>query len=57
MLAFHRTPSGRAVVEKMPIVMQQASQAAQGMLPGLIQRMKQIQSDGLARLRAAGGEN
>lgn len=57
MLAFYRTPSGRAVVEKMPLVMQQASQAAQGLLPELIQHMKQIQSDGLARLRAAGSDN
>jgi uncharacterized protein len=56
-LAFYRTPSGRAMVEKMPAVMQQASQAVQGMLPDLMQHMKQIQSDGIARLRAAGNDN
>lgn len=57
MLAFYRTPSGRALVEKMPATMQQASQAVQGMLPELLQHMKQIQSDGIARLRAAGSDN
>lgn len=57
MLAFYRTPSGRAVVDKMPTAMQQASQAAQSMLPQLVQHLKQIQSDGIARLRAADSEN
>lgn len=56
MLAFYRTPSGRAVVDKMPATMQQAGQAVQGMLPQLLQHMKQIQSDAIERLRAAGND-
>ena len=53
-LAFYRSPSGRAVVDKMPAVMQQAGQAVQGMPPELLQHVKQIQSDAIERLRAAG---
>jgi hypothetical protein len=56
MLTFYRSPSGRSVVDKLPAAMQQASQAVQGMLPDLVQKLQQIQNDSLARLKAADDE-
>jgi hypothetical protein len=53
MLKFYRSPTGVAMIDKMPLVMQQASQSVQAMLPPLIEKLQQIQKDGAARLKAA----
>jgi uncharacterized protein len=56
MLTFYRTPTGRSVVDKLPTTMQQAGQAIQGMLPGLVQQLQQIENDTKTRLKAASGD-
>jgi|HubBroStandDraft_6_1064221.scaffolds.fasta_scaffold161325_3 hypothetical protein len=53
MLKFYRSPTGVAMIDKMPLVMQQASQSVQGMLPPLIEKLQQVQKEGAARLKAA----
>jgi uncharacterized protein len=54
MLAFYRSPTGRAVVDKLPATMQQAAQAVQKMLPSFIEQMQQIERDTAEKLKAAG---
>jgi hypothetical protein len=53
MLKFYRSPTGVAMIDKMPLVMQQAGQSVQGMLPPLIEKLQQIQKDSAAQLKAA----
>jgi len=54
MLAFYRTPAGRAVIEKMPLLMQNTMVEVQGMIAGMAPQMHRIEQDLLADLKAAG---
>ena len=54
MLAFYDTPAGQAVINKMPVLMQQTMLEMQKMTTGLIPQMQQIQQDFLAEMQAAG---
>ena len=53
MLKFYRSPTGVAVVDKMPLAMQQAGQSVQSLLPPMIEKLQQIQKDTTAQLKAA----
>jgi uncharacterized protein len=53
MLRFYRSPTGQAVVDKLPATMQQMTQLAQQRFQALLPRIKQVQSDTLAQVRAA----
>ena len=53
MLKFYRSPTGVAVVDKMPLAMQQAGQSVQSMLPPMVEKLQQIQKDSAAQLKAA----
>ena len=54
MVKFYESPSGRAVIDKLPVIMQQAGQAVQPLLPPLIAQLEAIMKDTVARLKAAG---
>jgi uncharacterized protein len=51
-VAFYKTPAGRAMVEKMPQLMQVSSQRMQQQLGPLTQQLQQLQKETLARLQA-----
>lgn len=53
MLKFYGSPSGRSVVDKIPLTMQAASKEIQGMLPPVIEKLQQIQKDTVAQLKDA----
>lgn len=53
MLQFYKSATGKAVIAKMPAVMQSSMQAAQGRMASLMPRLQQLQQDTLARLKAA----
>jgi uncharacterized protein len=57
MLAFYRSPTGRAVVDKLPATIQQAGQAVQKLLPPLIDQMKEIERDTAEKLKNASTPN
>lgn len=54
LVAFYRTPGGRALVSKMPLVMQNSMTAMQGRMAELQPRMQKLQSELQTKLMAAG---
>ena len=54
MVAFYKTPAGKAVITKMPAVTQYSMQLTQTLLAELMPKIIQIQKDTLAQLKAAG---
>ena len=54
MLDFYKSPSGQAVIAKMPLVMQNTMQQVQVRRMGLMPRLEQLQRDTIARLKASG---
>lgn len=52
MLAFYKTDAGQAVINKMPVVMQNTMQQMQNLMATLTPKMEKIQKDGLAQLQA-----
>jgi uncharacterized protein len=53
MLKFYRSPSGKAVVSKMPQIMEKMSQQVQGEIQALAPKLVQLQRDTAARLKSA----
>ena len=53
MVAFYRTPGGRALVSKMPTVLQNSMTAMQSRMVELQPRMQKLQEDLRSRLQAA----
>jgi uncharacterized protein len=53
MKAFYSTPTGQAVIAKMPLVLQQTMQAMQERTASLIPQIQQIQKDMMAQLKEA----
>ena len=49
MLAFYRTPAGQAVIDKMPLVMQNTMQAVQAKVGTMMPEMQKMISDELKR--------
>lgn len=54
MLAFYATPAGKAVIEKMPIVMQKSMALSQSMFQSIMPKMKTALEDVLKEVNAAG---
>lgn len=53
MIAFYRSPSGQAVIEKMPQVMQESSRLMNQRLDELTPQLQNIQRDAMQKLQAA----
>lgn len=53
MIEFYKTPSGQAVIKKMPVVMQQSMMVSQSMIHSLMPRIQQIQQEFIAEMKAA----
>ncbi len=53
MLQFYESAAGKAVIAKMPTVMQSSLQAAQSRMASLMPKLQQLQQDTVARLKAA----
>lgn len=53
MIAFYKTEAGQAVLNKMPIVAQNTSQAVQSMLAKLTPKVRKLQEETIAKLEAA----
>jgi hypothetical protein len=56
MLAFYRTPAGQAVINKMPLVMQNTMNEMQEMMSPVIQKMQKMQEEVIAELKAEEGK-
>lgn len=56
MLAFYETPAGRAVIEKMPLVLRQIAQESQRSMAEMGARLKEIQKDFVAEMKAGSGK-
>jgi len=54
MLAFYASPAGKAVIEKMPIVMQRSMALSQSVLQSMMPKMKTAMDDALKEANAAG---
>jgi uncharacterized protein len=54
MLAFYKTDAGRALIQKMPALMQATMQLMQRNIASTMPKMAQIRQDTLAKLRATG---
>lgn len=55
MLKFYESPTGRAVVDKLPAIMQQSGQIVQGMVPSMVAKLQAISKEAIEQLKAAGG--
>jgi hypothetical protein len=53
MLSFYKSPSGQAVIAKMPLVMQNTMQLVQTLMTSLMPKIQQIQRDTIAQLKAS----
>jgi hypothetical protein len=53
MIAFYQTPAGKAVVEKMPRIMQASLQFTQSSMTSLMPKIQQLVSDTIEQLEAA----
>ncbi|HEY4072044.1 MAG TPA: DUF2059 domain-containing protein [Herbaspirillum sp.] len=53
MLAFYKTPAGKAVITKMPAVTQYSMQLTQALMADLMPKIMKIQQDSIAKLKAA----
>jgi hypothetical protein len=56
MLAFYQTPSGKAVIRKMPVVMQKSMAEMQGRMGPLTEKLRGIQEETLAEIKAQAGK-
>lgn len=52
MIAFYKTPAGRAVINKMPYAMQNTVDEMQGLMGPVMQKMQQLQQDVVAEMKA-----
>jgi hypothetical protein len=53
MLAFYKTPSGQAVIRKMPVLMQNTMAEVQKRMVPLMQKMQALEQETLAELKAS----
>jgi hypothetical protein len=53
MLKFYESEAGKAVIAKLPLIMQNTMQAMQGRIQQMAPKIVQIQQDALAKLKAA----
>lgn len=51
MLAFYRTPGGQAVIDKMPVIMENTFAEVQQMMGPMIKRMERAQQDVIAEMQ------
>lgn len=51
-IAFYKTPSGQAMMAKMPVVMGQAMQIAQSKIASMVPQLRQISEDTASQLKA-----
>jgi hypothetical protein len=52
MIAFYRTPTGQAVINKMPVIMQNSMNEVNQMMGPMMQRIQRMQQDIVAEIRA-----
>ena len=50
MIAFYKTDAGRAVIAKMPVIMQNSMQMVQNQLGGMMPRIQQVQREAVEKL-------
>lgn len=53
MLSFYKTTAGKAVINKMPVLMQKSMQEIQGMISESIPQMQKIESNFAAEMKSA----
>ncbi len=56
MIAFYKTPAGQAVINKMPVVMQNTMNEVQQMMAPAVQRIQRMQQDVIAEMQAEKGK-
>jgi len=52
MIAFYKTPTGQALLNKMPVVMQNTLNEVQGMIQPIMQRIQRMQQEVVAEIEA-----
>jgi uncharacterized protein len=52
MIAFYKTPAGQAVVNKMPVVMQNSMNETMQMMGPMMQRIQRMQTEMIAQIQA-----
>jgi uncharacterized protein len=55
MIQFYRTPSGQALINKMPLIFQNSMAEVQQMMAPMMQRIQRMQKDMMAQMQAAKG--
>jgi len=52
MVQFYKSPAGKAVIAKMPVVMQNNMQLVQGRMKTLLPKIQQLQQETFEKLKA-----
>jgi hypothetical protein len=52
MIAFYRTPTGQAMINKMPVIMQNSMNEVNQMMGPMMQRIQRMQQDVIAEIQA-----
>lgn len=52
LIAFYKTPTGQALLTKMPVVMQNTMSEVQGLIKPMMQRMERMQQEIVAEIQA-----
>jgi len=53
MVRFYRSPAGKAVIQKMPLIMQNTMQAMQGMTQDMMPKIQKVAQESAERMKAA----
>ena len=53
MIQFYKSPTGQAVIAKMPVVMQAGMQAAQGRMASLQPKLRKLMEESVSKMKAA----
>jgi uncharacterized protein len=56
LIAFYKTPAGQALVNKMPVVMQNTVNETQQLMQPLVQRLRKMQQEVIAEVQAEKGK-
>ncbi len=57
MLKFYKTPAGKAVIAKMPVVMQNTMQVMQGQIAEMMPKIQQLMADTASQIQAQAQDN
>ena len=57
MITFYKTPAGKAVMDKMPVILQNSIEKMKQMMGPMMQRLQRMQQEVMAEMKKEKGKN